>query len=124
VEAKHVPPLETLIKNIVCLALATRSGGTPPLAAIVRHPAENFIRNHFHIRFQHKPDIPKTEHSNPSMQCFYIADAGEGGILFQLSGCTRCPPSPAPHPPKAQIFTDRLRSHCCGNLLSQISRPE
>jgi hypothetical protein len=23
------------------------------------------------------------------------------------------PPSPAPHPPKAQIFTDRLRSHRC-----------
>jgi hypothetical protein len=67
------------------LAITTRSGGTPPLAAIVRHPAENFIRNHFHIRFQHKLDIPKTEHSNPSMQCFYIADAGEGGILFQLS---------------------------------------
>src|SRR3984957_15092581 len=57
-----------------------------------------------------------------SMQCFYIANAGEGGIIFQLSGCTRCPPSPAPHPPKAQIFTNRLRSHCCGNLRSQISR--
>jgi hypothetical protein len=81
VEAKHVPPLETLFKNIVCLAITTRSGGTPPLAAIVRHPAENFIRNHFHIRFQHKLDIPKTEHSNPSMQCFYIADAGEGGRI-------------------------------------------
>jgi hypothetical protein len=123
VEAKHVPPLETLLENIVCLAITTRSGGTPPLAAIVPHPAENFIRNHFYIRFQHKLVIPKTEHSNQSMQCFYIADAGEGGILFQLSGCTRCP-LPLHPSPKAQIFTDRLRSHCCGNLLSQISRPE
>ena len=102
-EAKHVPPLETLFKNIVCLAITTRSGGTPPLAAIVRHPAEKFIRNHFHIRFQHKLDIPKTEHSNPSMQCFYIADAGEGGILFQLSGCTRCPVPLHPIPPRRRF---------------------
>jgi len=104
VEAKHVPPLETLFKNIVCLALATRSGGTLRWLPLFGIPAENFIRNHFHIRFQHKLDIPKTEHSNPSMQCFYIADAGEGGILFQLSGCTRCPPSPAPPSPQGADF--------------------
>ena len=102
-EAKHVSPLETLLKNIVCLAIATRSGGTPPLAAIVRQPAENFIRNHFHIRFQHKLDIPKTEHSNPSKQCFYLADAGEGGS-YSNSRDARVAPFPCTPSPQGADF--------------------
>src|SRR5215469_8914650 len=79
----------------------TRSRGTPLPVAIVRQPAANFIRNHFHIR------------SHVPLRCFHnreLADGhprqastllmqGKGEIPFRFSAASRFPPSPAPHPP-------------------------
>jgi hypothetical protein len=103
VEAKHVPPLETLLKNIVCLALATRSGGTPPLAAIVRHPAENFIRNHFHIRFQHKLEIPRPSTPIQACNASTLPMQGKGGS-YSNSRDARVAPLPLhPIPPRRRF---------------------
>jgi Putative transposase len=44
---------------------------------------------------------------------------GKGGSYSNSRDARVAPLRLHPIPPKAQIFTDRLRSHCCGNLLSK-----
>jgi len=74
----------------------TRSSGMPLPVAIVRQPAENFIRNYFHnFPETHSPcntgRTPLFEREpNPIVQSFYIDDAEEGECPFL------CTPSPEP----------------------------
>src|SRR5215472_1458084 len=92
----------------------TRSRGTPLPVAIVRHPATNFIRNHFHIASRNAPRLFHNRSSagpTPPSPGFYIAVAGEGGNPFLLFGCSPDFPLPLqPHPQQAQIFTNRSRA--------------
>jgi hypothetical protein len=95
----------------------TRSRGTPLPVAIVRQPAANFIRKHFHMRTHMLSaaliTAAQTTQTPPSPG-FYIDEAREGGnpkISFSLAACIPDFPLPLhPFPPKAQLFTDR-RDH-------------
>src|SRR5215469_8575545 len=102
----------------------TRSRGTPLPVAIVRQPAANFIRNHFHIaRPQSAVPTTAAPPAQPSSPGFYIADAGEGGNPFALSACTPDFPLPLqPHPPEsAAIHRPIAISQLLKSILQNLS---
>src|SRR5215469_4669951 len=104
----------------------TRSRGTPLLVAIVRLPAEIFIRNHFHIRNPVPLRFSCTRTSGdptPPSPGFYSDGAGEGGNPFALSGCTPDFPLPLqPHPPEsAAIHRPIAISQLLKSILQNLS---
>src|SRR5215831_960200 len=95
----------------------TRSRGTPLLVAIVRLPAEIFIRNHFHIRnpvpLRFPTPRPAVTQLHPR-QASTVMVQGKGEIPLRFRGALQISPFPCnPIPPKAQLFTDRSRSVSC-----------
>src|SRR5215469_4510864 len=93
----------------------TRSRGTPLPVAIVRQPAANFIRNHFHIASRNAPRLFHNRSSagpTPPSPGFYIDGAGGGG-WSALFFCCVAPFPCNPIPQKAQIFTNRSRAIGC-----------
>ena len=89
----------------------TRSRGPPLPDAIVRQPAANFIRNHFHIgtptplrnRSSGSPTVP-----SPG---FYSAVQGKGEIALRFWNAVQIPPSPATPSPRKRSYPQTGRDH-------------